>query len=231
MIPFYHDMGADYPHADEQPWRHKNVCVYQEQPCPEPIDRLVVYDDMDVIITPGPLRIMIGSEDKPSIDDVKRSLIMGTLRLGRPSAAQLGRQGFGIGELRLPPRLTITHTDVVVAMQFPEIPNICVEGTGRVYVYDVDQDEVALYMSGEGHIECFGRAKYVGAILPGHGTIDASGLEAQHGYLINRRSGTMKVHVTTKAIVKSHGMGRTLISGRPTTVSQEISRTGAVQLI
>jgi hypothetical protein len=42
MIPFYHDMGADYPHADEQPWRHKNVCVYQEQPCPEPIDRLVV---------------------------------------------------------------------------------------------------------------------------------------------------------------------------------------------
>lgn len=231
MIPFYHDMGAEYPHADEQPWRHKNVCVYQEQPCPGPIDRLVIYDDMDVIITPGPLRIMVGSENKPSIDDVKRSLVMGTLRLGRPSAAQLGRQGFGIGELRLPPRPTVTHTDVVVAIQFPEIPHVSVEGTGRVYIYGIDQDELTLNVSGDGHIECFGRANSVGALLTGHGTIDASGVEAQLGYLLNRRSGTMKVHVTTKVVVKSHGMGRTLISGRPTTVSQEVSGTGAVELL
>jgi hypothetical protein len=231
MIPFYHQMGIEQPQSEQQPWRHTKVCFYQEQPCPEPIDRLVIYDDMDVVITPGPLKIMIASEDKPSLYDVKRSLIMGTLRLGRPSAAQLGRQGPGIGGFRLPPRPTITHTDVVVAMQFPVIPNVCVESSGRVYVYGIDQKEAAFNVSGDGHIECFGRAETMAGILTGHGTIDASGLVAENGFLINRRSGTMKVHVNTKLLVKSHGMGRTLILGGPTNITKEVTGTGTVEIL
>lgn len=231
MIPFYQDMGAEQPHAEQQPWRTKKVCMYQEQPCPQPIDRLVIYDDMDVIITPGPLRIMVGSEDKQSIDDVRRSLILGTLRLGRPSAEQLERKGLGVGGFRLPPRPTIVHTDVVVAMQLPEIPHVSVEGDGRVYIYGIDQEELTLGVVGNGHIECFGRASSVGILLTGSGTIDASGVVAGQGYLVNRRSGTMKVHVNTRVMVKSHGMGRTIISGQPTTITKEITGTGVVEIL
>ena len=230
MIEFWKGIGAEMPESMVHEWRHRGVNVFQDQPCPdvEPIHRVVLDGDMDVVISRGAPRIVIAGTDEKAINQVRRALLMGTLRLSREPQDLAARAGVKIGSMVFGDRPAQVATQVVVAIRLPFIPQVSLEGSGNVYVYDVDQEELGLYLKQDGKITCFGKVNVLGVQHSGRGIIDSKGLWARRCWLSLAGSGELDAHAAEEVVARLTGSGNIRISGNPTTVSETKNGRGTV---
>lgn len=233
MITFIKDLGAELEESAGHAWRQRDLRAYQEQPCPdnEPIHRLVLDGDMDVVVSRGAPMIVVAGTDEAAIKHVRRALVMGTIRLSRTPQDLAARPGVKIGPLLLGDRPEQPRTDVVVGIRLPVIPQISLEGDGNVYVYDVDQDELGLYMNSAGTIGCYGKLTTLGVQHSGRGRIDARKLWARRAWLSLAGAGQLDAHAAEEVVVRISGSGQIGIAGSPAKVSETRSGRGTVTLL
>lgn len=102
---------------------------------------------------------------------------------------------------------------VDIALQ--AVTRIHLAGPGEVLLQGLDQRELAIQLTGSGHIVADGRIGYLRIAIDGTGHVDASRLRAWGASLHLVGSGAIRAHATGAAMARLNGPGNIVIFGNP----------------
>lgn len=185
-------LGSTVEGHEHHRWRgHNLVALLSAQPTMAVL-RVSVYGNIDLVIQKGAPKVMIAGESEQAIRGIEQSLVMGTLRVRQIARNEVSS---GADWQKSRERWSKGVPRVVVALSLPEVPVVQHNGLGDVFVYDVDQEDLALGMVGRGDIHAFGSVSATVAALSGEGSIDLSGLESK--LVVANLSGSGRIRVKT----------------------------------
>lgn len=219
-------LGAMVANYKSHAWRHNNLRAWVEVEPDMQVMRVCVFGNVDLVIQKGATSIMVAGENEKAVRSIEHGLTMGSLRFRQVASTE--DQSAGIWPFRRPAGPS-PAPKIVVALRLPFIPVIQHHGTGDVYVYDADQEELMLAMMGSGRIEAFGQVGAVVAALSGEGSIDLSPLGSRMAITTLSGQGQIKVNAAEHSKCQVSGVGKVVVMGHPSVTEEAIGPAGVVE--
>jgi Putative auto-transporter adhesin, head GIN domain len=127
------------------------------------------------------------------------------------------------------PNTTInTAKPINYRLTVKELNALEVSGSGDVEAEDIDNDELAVTISGAGDVEISGKVDSQDVEISGSGDYRAEALESKEGKIDVGGSGSARVNVSDKLDAEVSGSGSVEYVGDPT-IDQEVSGAGEVR--
>lgn len=121
------------------------------------------------------------------------------------------------------------NEEVVVFLTGPRLTSVCVLGSGKVFLQDVDQHTLHLRVEGSGCVEGRGSVERLIANVLGSGDIDAEALAAKSVDCDVYGSGDINVQAIDQVRALVTGSGDIVVRGEPDDRNSRVTGSGRIQ--
>ncbi|MFY7852959.1 MAG: GIN domain-containing protein [Brevundimonas sp.] len=119
---------------------------------------------------------------------------------------------------------------VRITVTAPSVTTFDLEGSSDLKIRDYDQTALSIDVSGSGEIEADGRAQTLELDISGSGEVDLSRLELTDANVAIAGSGEARLGPTGRVDVTVSGSGDVELTRQPTTLNQNISGSGEIDI-
>jgi hypothetical protein len=125
---------------------------------------------------------------------------------------------------------SVSSTGVAsVFVELPELVELRVNGSADVEVSDLNQDRLAIRVSGAGDVEASGRVEALAIEVSGAGDVDTRDLKARQAAVSVSGAGDVWVHAKHAISVSVSGAGDVKVYGKPPQREKRVSGVGSVK--
>ncbi|AZU59734.1 hypothetical protein DOT66_23480 [Ralstonia pseudosolanacearum] len=116
-----------------------------------------------------------------------------------------------------------------IRLRVPKLMAVRQFGAGSVTLTDLQQDGLAIEISGKGTVTAAGQVDTVLLCLPGAGSIDTLALQAAHVAIYVDGTGEVEAFASTSAKVRVSSVGNVRVLGQPTDRDTQCGPAGTIE--
>ena len=193
------------------------------------IKRLVLSDDIDLVFQRSSKASLTISafrqEAEKSVKYVERN---GKLVLWRNTLIECADDGVRYEANTMP---SATRVPVTVTLAMPYMPFLCLQGTGRVELMAIEQNELIVEMAGSGEVLASGQVQRITVKSSDTGTcsLNAQALYSSEAHILLDGSGSIEVMAMDAVKARMTGEGSLRVHGRPLYRETQVRGCGALR--
>lgn len=233
-------------------WRRTLGWAQEERPL-SCVQKVVIASTTDLVLCRGDMpRMLVASEDPEWLHRIRTNIAGDNLRIEQDSVVvsrtvtkgavrEITQTFYGAvhniqghrGSVQLgtvPGNFDLFVSNAcnrsMVAIVLPNIAAISIQGSADVTLFDLEQDELELKVSGSGDIEASGKVQHLEIDIAGSGDVDVRELVAQQADISVAGSGDVDAMVKQAVRVRITGSGDVQICGNPIQRDIRVSGSG-----